>query len=95
MSDHNPGPWRVDEYENSFDVFACDEGSSYVAGCVKDNPRAAANAKLIAAAPDMLTALRKIEDHFDMDGYGPDAWKKLAHEMADVARTAIRKATQP
>lgn len=34
-------------------------------------------------------ALEKIADHFDMDGYGDDAWKDLALEMADVAKTAL------
>ena len=54
---HDPGPWHVCEYDNSFDVFSPEDGSPYVAGCVKDNPRAAANAKLIAAAPELLDAL--------------------------------------
>ena len=41
-----------------------------------------ANAKLIAAAPDLLGALEKIANHYDQDGYGVGAWKELALEMA-------------
>lgn len=34
-------------------------------------------------------ALRQIMNHYDMDGYGDDAWKNLALEMAEVATKAL------
>jgi hypothetical protein len=40
----------------------------------------------------MIEALERIGNHFDMDGYGDDAWKRLALEMAEIARAAVVKA---
>lgn len=48
---------------------------------------------LIEQNRELLEALKSIADHYDMDGYGNEAWKNLAIEMASVARSAIRKAT--
>ena len=39
-------------------------------------------------------ALERIASHFDMDGYGENAWKNLALEMAETARTAIAEIEQ-
>lgn len=46
-----------------------------------------ADGRLIAAAPDMLRALSKIAN--------VDAEPMLASEVIDLAREAVRKATQP
>ncbi len=59
------------------------------------------DALLIADAPllaaDIVRLREKLEsirNHYDMDGnpedgYGPDAWRRLALEMAEVAREAL------
>jgi hypothetical protein len=46
-----------------------------------------ANAKLIAAAPDMLEALKQIEPSLGR-GYAPDG----SPTLGDIARAAIAKA---
>lgn len=40
-------------------------------------------------------ALEAIANHFDMDGYGNEAWKNLALEMANIARAALSETAQP
>jgi len=61
MSEHTPGPWTVEE-EDQWTEFRCRVRSGieticHVEGCnAKGNPDD--NALLIAAAPDMLKALR-------------------------------------
>lgn len=44
-----------------------------------------------AAVAELIEAAESIADHYDMDGYGATAWKSLALEMADKARTAIAR----
>lgn len=60
---HTPGPWHADG--NS--VFRVEHGvlSSKVATCERYNTpnQAMHDARLIAAAPDMLAALRRIANH--------------------------------
>lgn len=50
-------------------------------------PEAMANAKLIAAAPEMLAALHGIVDGID------DAWSEHFPEKVEAVHSAIRKAT--
>ncbi len=49
-------------------------------------------AQLKAQNAGLVEALTQIRDHMDMEGYGHEAWKNLALEMAEVARTAIAEA---
>lgn len=59
---HTPGPWNFqpcDEYAYSFEVLC--EKDYYIATThdgVRGDSNAGANARLIAAAPDLLEALR-------------------------------------
>ena len=65
MAGHTPGPWAVSEAPNSFarvtgpteyaDALVADCKSQY-----RTHEEQAANARLIAAAPDMLEALKAI-----------------------------------
>lgn len=43
------------------------------------------------AVAELIEAAESIADHYDMDGYGATAWKSLALEMADKARTALAR----
>ena len=87
MSDFTPGPWNFhpsDEYVNSFDVM-CEEGY-YVATThdgVREDKNADANARLIAAAPDLLEALKRCK--FDS--------LNMTLEDREFCRAAISKAT--
>lgn len=96
-----PGPWGVERCEVS-ERYHIDAGG-YPYGTlvceVEEKPRegdAKANAKLIAAAPDLFAALAQIEE------IPPVAFTRNQQEMAnrtiermqEIAREAIRKATQ-
>lgn len=61
MSKHTPGPWNVVEgrTQGSVEIFADQKA---IAECWRRNdaPTEIANARLIAAAPDLLEALREM-----------------------------------
>lgn len=101
MSAHTPGPWEVPganvfrvvapeaPHENKGSGLAPPYPWAIVADTDPDSvggPEAAANARLIAAAPKLLEALREIEDIWQ-DGSGPDGG------TTEIARAAIAKAT--
>lgn len=99
---HTPGPWTFEELRG-------DDGLGYIASDHADVPcghiihagvsdlpaeENRANAHLIAAAPDLLTALKEVSEW--IGGWSPnfeqdDEWPETAKRMRD----AIAKATQP
>lgn len=98
MAKHTPGPWKVADYRtlNSGDYVirgpekGPDNPNPVVASVVKQSG-AAANARLIAAAPDLLEALIRLSE----------AWEKFGPTLAtvsggptslDLAHAAIAKA---
>ena len=86
---HTPGPWNVREWtcHARTTVFVPDPSHfsnlRVVAECVDE-----ADARLVAAAPDLLAALREIEAVVLRRGYT----QRGAAEMADLAAAAIAKA---
>ena len=90
---HTPGPWM----ESSFEVWSPLNGKRF--GKVVANLRRAeapddearANARLIAAAPDLLEVATMVLE--TIDGGGPVVTFQEAH-IAQL-RAAIAKATQP
>ena len=84
---HTPGPWHVDLY----DATGVDDVDGYriaITGFGEDDTDQA-NARLIAAAPDMLAALRELVRKADFGEPVPD-WLNVW----DEARAAIAKATE-
>jgi hypothetical protein len=70
MSAHTPGPWQVkSEHEPEYivgDIDGPDDGTMYYqpVAMVMETKQFAANARLIAAAPELLSELRKAADTF-------------------------------
>ena len=102
MSNHTPRPWDYDK--DSKEIFSCDEGHgcgwiALVGGndsngrCLPDEMRSA-NCSLIAAAPDLLAALREIyaEVTEDTAGLTRDDYESIVLTIRDVASAAITKA---
>lgn len=98
MSKHTPGPWRV-EIDDSPDAAWAWQWPTIVSdeyevvgteGLYGDLETDMANARLIAAAPELLVALQLMVDRFlDTEGsYG--VWE---NEAIEAARAAIAKAT--
>lgn len=99
MSGHTPGPWHVSEKgfiagESAPTVYATDDELRYVAFCndrwnekgrETDN---LANARLIAAAPELLESLEAMYAMFNGNGVTPEDDAAI-----DAARSAIAKAT--
>jgi hypothetical protein len=103
-SEHTPGPWAIDDYGAIRADMPNDDGCVEVAhriysplgldyGNVRTRPmtliEAQANARLIAAAPDLLEAIEGMIEWFvEADEYAD--YEEL--ETVKVARKAIAKA---
>ena len=97
---HTPGPWFADKIEDrsAFNIFMpgyCSAGASVhhlsnATGCMGSR-EVEANARLIASAPELLDALRRIvalwDHHASAHGDG------VASPLHKVARAAVAKAT--
>lgn len=82
---HTPGPWRIG---NAGKAIFPPQGIAMIADCAGcDNARA--NARLIAAAPDLLAALKVLHDA--VDALYPGIM--LPAELA-IARAAIARAEE-
>lgn len=90
---HTPGPWKIDRYFPSRRPFGISQDLGNKPGKAvttsggfarKSTDEAEANARLIAAAPDMLEALEYICEA-EWDGINEPPW-------AERARAAIAKA---
>ena len=88
MSKHTPGPWEVN-IDAIGDIFISGANSEYVAEIGSSEDKAAMNdANLIAAAPELLEALK-----YFLDVYEQEEW--VSNEIgyaADIALAAIAKA---
>lgn len=86
MSNHTPGPWAVSRVGSS--VYAPDDNPiANISKFAKTEEERAANARLIAAAPEMLEALIKIREIAD------DFYNKEMDPIFRLAEIAIHKAT--
>ncbi len=87
---HAPGPWTVKNGVVSF----IDHGKRYAIARVSNSPLITgegheANARLIAAAPDLLAALIAFRD----EGAGFVGWHSKYERAIVLARSAIAAAT--
>jgi hypothetical protein len=81
---HTPGPWFTEATSKIGHVAICDSDGFTICN---PSPMGADNARLIAAAPDLLAALQAIREA--AEGHVPlvNSW------IAATARRAINKAT--
>ena len=89
MDRFTPGPWKV----SARDCVSAEYGR--IADCRSGYASATedrANARLIAAAPEMLTALREVERHHAQLNARAGRDEGRSHTLATV-RKAIAKAT--
>jgi len=94
---HTPGPWTIDpneDYplavirvdEDNDGIGVCEIGTEYQPTRADATPEQFANARLIAAAPEMLEALERVSNAFQRGRY-----PELQGVACDVFE-AIRKA---
>ena len=75
-------PWRIEAASNIPDAPCCVVDVSY-------HP----NARLIAAAPDLLAALQEIAETHTVDRCSPQSLERTLCDLRAIARAAIAKAT--
>ena len=90
MSKHTPGPWFVTEGGQYIEASRYEHGGRQIVGKPQgDNPEQwNANARLIAAAPELLEALQSVVAWMD----APDE-SAFSDTQLDCVRAAIAKAT--
>lgn len=86
---HTPGPWETSVLSGGTQWEICGTDGGDAIASVVECQSAAANARLIAAAPDLLQTLREIADAYDSVQLNP-----TARVLAAKARATIAKATE-
>ena len=94
LDGHTPGPWSVSKGSA---YYVCCDGSWIASAMGIRGPEGEANARLIAAAPELLAALEAFVDGFDPDKEydATDTAYVVFGEKAKLARAAIAKAKVP
>ena len=96
MTDHTPGPWYDVAFYGNHSIGSVDVRVAEVVRDGVDDVEGEANARLIAAAPDLLDALRNALDTIEIGQRIRDPkWDGSAapHSTIGMARAAIAKAT--
>jgi hypothetical protein len=89
MTGHTPGPWRYQERADAYTHIVRAEGERFICQLAQDKSgEAEANARLIAAAPDMLKALWLAHDEL----HHPGAARSDGLNVFEVIEEAIAKA---
>lgn len=77
MSNHTPGPWRF--FSEGGKLLGRIYSAAGKTICIFNKSPSEADARLIAAAPDLLEVLQSVADFFD----GPTGWTQ---EQEDLLR---------
>jgi len=99
MSKHTPGPWFTEREGSSTVYVEAQIGGGWLQEVAACGPNANgsgeqdANARLIAAAPELLAALQSIADCCDEQHAARD-YASRQTEIRGIARAAITKAVQ-
>ena len=98
MSNHTPGPWVIDACEDACGNLTVRRADGTEHGNTEQEPISTVysphDASLIAAAPDLLEALREIYAEVTEDNAGltRDDYESIVLTIRDVASAAIAKA---
>lgn len=93
MSKHTPGPWFFDQHGHVYGTSEAQPIDGFPGGktilhphvCT---PRCIANARLIAAAPELLGALETLVEHFEYY-MGDNECRPLENARAAIAKASI------
>lgn len=88
-TEYTPGPWSHVAYEGGWDGVAQVDSRTLICKLVENNP---ANAHLIAAAPELLAALKGLLTHCGIADAAPEDKDGEDHALESAARVAIRRA---
>lgn len=85
---HTAGPWRIaDGMDHFYVVGPSGKAPARFVARIHDDEQGRTDARLIAAAPDLLAALVKIADYSERTAHTTHA------DFGRIARSAIAKAT--
>ena len=93
---HTGGPWRVGKHDETLGIY--DMAENYRLATIEEwrgehEGESEANARLIAAAPDMLDALREMLSMFgDHEQYDDDSAQVIAQTRQVIAKAEGRDA---
>lgn len=96
---HTPGPWKQGDGQHSYRVFAVGNGNGEVARCHgRTHTEAEFNARLIAAAPELIELLSEIVQEWERQkGLFPelkkDGWMDM--RIARATNIIARVTTNP
>jgi hypothetical protein len=92
---HTPGPWAIEKEKTQGRILIRDnsEDETFVATIPHHWIKSKANARLIAAAPELLEALKSVVEKLDISGNMSIAAKEYYGEVIAKATAAIAKAT--
>jgi hypothetical protein len=104
MTEHTPGPWTIEEYGDDDAPALIIHRDSETRVCFMATPgshgdpaKIEADAKLIAAAPDLLAALRGLVEHIldyeRVNNLAPNPGRKYCWGATERAVAAIARAT--
>ena len=93
MAEHTPGPWEIRDIHTGHGPVLLNDRNKIIATFDTGGPNEA-DARLIAAAPDLLAALKDIagERFTPQAGYNAYNLDGMLTEAQELARTAIAKA---
>jgi len=90
-----PGPWHVDEEPNGFFIYSVPRRIANDPAIAHVYEGHAADAALLAAAPDLLAALQEIADRGPLAGYMSASALRLRLVLTQsIARKAIERASR-
>lgn len=84
------GPWKAISHPQLYDITIQADGYEKIAVITDRHSEYAANARLIAAAPELLEALQFVLD----EAIHCDSQSGMVHPFIEKARAAISRATQ-
>jgi hypothetical protein len=93
MSKYTPAPWHYQEKSDAYTHIVRDADNRYVCGCSQDSSgNAEANARLVAAAPDLLEAAKKLIEGAESEGWDRTRGTDEPRTGISELRAAIAKA---
>jgi hypothetical protein len=90
MSKHTPGPWDNNSRRTVVRETSTGEWIADVGG--HTTPEAHENARLIAAAPELLAAAERVSEAFNREFYNGNAVEEMGGSPIAELRIAIAKA---
>lgn len=85
---HTPGPWEI-HYEYDLSGYPCFFIHGFSGDQKRDEDTLCANARLIAAAPELLEALKEAKEFIENQQLPEKEWARVL----DKSVAAIKKAT--